>query len=175
MNKTNVFNGIREPPNGQTVLVKALKYDGHEHRRWKANLIQSEKSLIVLDAKFETDVYHELIGTIVSGTSSVEYYWLDRWYNIFRFSNSHGRLLSYYCNVNIPPDFNGRQLIYVDLDIDILVQPDFSYQILDEDEFNVNAIRFDYPVFIKSKAQQAVNELTFMIEEGQFPFQMSDT
>ena len=43
----------------------------------------------MLDAVFDEEIEHELLGTISSGTISTEYYWLDRWYNVFRFSDSN--------------------------------------------------------------------------------------
>ena len=152
------------------ITVSACKYDGKEHRRWRAQVARRDQSLIVLDAKFEEEVRHELLGTIARGTVSVEYYWLDRWYNIFRFLEPTGELRNYYCNVNVPPTFDGRVLTYIDLDIDILVAPDLSYQILDEGEFEDNAKRFKYPADVRHCAHQAQYEMVTLIESREFPF-----
>ena len=127
-------------------------------------------SLLILDAQFDQDIEHELLGTISSGTLSTEYYWLDRWYNIFRFSEPTGKLRNFYCNVNSPPHFDGRVLSYVDLDIDVLVNPDFSYQILDLDDFEQNAKLFGYPAEVQSRARRAVDELINLIGARSFPF-----
>lgn len=152
------------------ITVRACKFDGREHRRWEAKVLRRVDSLLVLDAKFETEIRHDLLGTIAPGTVSIEYYWLDRWYNVFRFLEPSGELRNYYCNVNIPPDYDGRMLSFVDLDMDILVAPDLSYQILDEDEFEFNALRYDYPAPVRSRAHQALAELRELIETRQFPF-----
>lgn len=127
-------------------------------------------SLLILDAQFDQDIEHELLGTISSGTLSTEYYWLDRWYNIFRFSEPTRKLRNFYCNVNSPPHFDGRVLSYVDLDIDVLVNPDFSYQILDLDDFEQNAKLFGYPAEVQSRARRAVDELINLIGARSFPF-----
>jgi protein associated with RNAse G/E len=124
----------------------------------------------VLDARFEEEIRHALLGTVARGTVSVEYYWLDRWYNVFRFHEPTGGLRNYYCNVNVPPTFDGRALSYVDLDIDILVAPDLSYSILDRDEFEVNAALYDYPAHVRERAHQALAELVTLIESRRFPF-----
>lgn len=155
----------------QQVIVSACKYDGAEHRRWPARIMSFEDDLIILDAKFAEDIQHQLLGLVARGTISIEYYWLNRWYNIFRFLNPNGELRSFYCNVNIPPVFDGRVLSYIDLDIDILVAPDMSYQIVDEDEFALNAAKYDYPEHIRSRAYQALQELVNLIEKRGFPFQ----
>jgi len=124
----------------------------------------------VLDAEFDEDIEHALLGTIKSGTLSTEYYWLDRWYNVFRFRTPGGALKSFYCNVNMPPTFDGEVLSYVDLDVDVLVKPDFSYQVLDLDDFEINARRYRYPDEIRENVRLAVDDLTRMIESREFPF-----
>lgn len=152
------------------VIVRACKFDGTEHRRWNAQLVRRAGSLLVLDATFEEEIQHPLLGIIARGTHSLEYYWTDRWYNIFRFSEPGGLLRNYYCNVNVPPELSAGSLSYIDLDIDVLVAPDLSYKILDEDEFEANAARFNYPIEVKRKALQALDELKHLIELRQFPF-----
>jgi len=132
--------------------------------------MRQEGALILLDARFADEVSHDLLGTIAIGTHSLEYYWLDRWYNVFRFAEADGSLRNYYCNVNVPPTFDGEILSYVDLDLDILVGPDFSYQILDVDDFERNAKRYGYPVEVQANARRAVDQLVKMIETRAFPF-----
>jgi protein associated with RNAse G/E len=147
-----------------------LKYDGHEHRRWPARIAKIAGPLIVLDAVFDEEIEHDLLGTISSGTISTEYYWLDRWYNVFRFSGPDRELQRFYCNVNVPPQFDGHVLSYIDLDIDVLVEPDLTYKILDEDDFEQNAKRYLYPDQVKVNARRALAELTELIESRSFPF-----
>ena len=157
-------------PDPAQITVRVLKYDGTEYRRWGATLVRQDVSLIVLDAEFEYDVDHNLLGKIGRGTRTSEYYWPDRWYNIFRFLEHDGTTKLYYCNVNMPPELSRGVLSYVDLDIDILVQPDLSYEVLDLDEFVTNAARYGYPEELKQRAHQAVDELISLIDTRQFPF-----
>jgi protein associated with RNAse G/E len=152
------------------ISVRAYKYDGSQHRTWDADLIRHEGNLLVLDAKFATEVHHDILGTISRGTLSLEYYWLDRWYNVFRFSQPSGELRNYYCNINVPPTFDGSVLSYVDLDIDILVQENFSYSILDLDEFQRNAELYRYPEQVRHNVQLASQQLVELIEKRSFPF-----
>ena len=126
--------------------------------------------LVVLDAVFDEEIQHDLLGTISLGTISTEYYWLDRWYNVFRFSDPDRKLKRFYCNINVPPRFDGRVLSYIDLDIDVLVEPDLSYQILDEDDFEQNAQHYPYPEDVQTNARRALAELIELIEARSFPF-----
>lgn len=125
---------------------------------------------MVLNGKFDIDIEHDLLGTIASGTRSLEYYWLDRWYNVFRFAQPNGELRNYYCNINVPPTFDGEILRYIDLDLDILVAPDFSYQVLDVEDFERNATTYEYSLEVQGNARRAVDELIQMIQTRQFPF-----
>jgi uncharacterized protein len=152
------------------ITVRACKYDGAEHRRWPATVVKQEGPLLVLDASFPEEISHDLLGTIVSGTRSIEYYWLDRWYNVFRFSEPTGELRSYYCNVNTPPEFDGQTLTYVDLDIDILVEPDLTYRVVDLQDFEDNAKRYEYSADVQTNASRALIELIDLIESRTFPF-----
>lgn len=152
------------------VTVCVLKHDGAEYRRWSASLARHEGDMIVLDAEFDVDVSHEVLGEIKQRTRTVEYYWLNRWYNVFRFLETDGSTRLWYCNINTPPEFKDGGLTYVDLDIDILVQPDFSCQLLDMEEFETNARRYGYSYEEKHQAQNAIDELISMVETRRFPF-----
>jgi uncharacterized protein len=142
------------------IVVRVLKYDGRERRRWTAQVVEQVGELIVLDAVFDEEIQHDLLGTIALGTVSKEYYWLDRWYNVFRFNDR------FYCNVTQPPSFDGATLTYVDLDIDVLVESDFSYKILDLEDFE----SAQYPANVQHSARQALEELTSLVETRSFPF-----
>jgi protein associated with RNAse G/E len=155
---------------GQTILVRSLKHDGSDHRSWTAHVIRHEGSLLVLEGSFDKEIEHELLGTIPLGTISIEYYWLDRWYNIFRFLGAGRVLRNFYCNVNEPPSLEGGVLSYIDLDIDILVEGDLSFRVLDLDEFEANARRYHYSPALQVNALAAVNQLINLIKRRAFPF-----
>lgn len=152
------------------VVVSVRKYDGLEHRRWPARIAKTEGPLLVLDAVFDEEIEHDLLGTISLGTVSTEYYWLDRWYNVFRFSDPDGKLKNFYCNINQPPVFDGHVLSYIDLDIDVLVTPGLTYKILDVEDFEENAKRYQYPDDVQVNARRALTEVIDLIETRSFPF-----
>lgn len=166
----SVQSKIEPDSHASTITVRTYKYNGTEHRHWRAQISRRENPLIVLDAKFEDEIHHPLVGTLPYGTVSIEYYWLDRWYNVFRFLHPDGELRCFYCNVNVPPSLHKNVLSYIDLDMDILVEPDLSYTVLDEDEFAANALRFKYPPSVTRQAHRALEQLVTLIESRKFPF-----
>jgi protein associated with RNAse G/E len=157
----------------EEIYVHSRKHDGRVHRRWPARVSRREGSLVVLDAVFEEEVRHPLIGTIEAGTHSTEFFWTDRWYSVFRFQTPAGRLLRFYCNINTPARLADGVLSFVDLDVDVLVEPDYSYTVLDEDEFELHAGLYDYPEDYRDNVGRALDELLSLIDSRQFPFNIN--
>jgi protein associated with RNAse G/E len=154
----------------ELVTVCARKFDGRLHREWQARLVAQVDSLLIVEGVFETEIRHPQLGHIAPGTLSTEYYWTDRCYSVFRFREPAGALRNYYCNINLPAEFDGRVLTFIDLDIDVLVAPDFSLRILDEEEFASNAARYDYPADVRNSVSRALAELLGVIERREYPF-----
>jgi protein associated with RNAse G/E len=155
---------------GEEITVRSLKHGGRPHRTWRARVETLDGPLVVLDAFFAEEVRHPILGTIEAGTLSKEYFWTDRWYSVFRFGAPSGGLLDFYCNVNTPARLEPGALFFTDLDVDVLVRPDFSYSILDEDEFERHAESYSYPAEYRARVREALAELVSLIERRQFPF-----
>ena len=151
------------------VTVKSLKYDNSVQRTWSASLIENSGDMLVLEGVFDRDIVHSDLGHIEAGTVSIEYFWLNRWYSIFQFLGPNRQLRNYYCNVNMPPVFSRSTLSFVDLDLDVVVWPDNRYSVLDEAEFEENALSFAYPQHVRERAIIALDELIALIESGSLP------
>jgi protein associated with RNAse G/E len=152
------------------ITVISRSYDRTIRRTWKASLIRKEPPLIELVGQFDRDVDHPELGHIKCGTVSYEYYWLDRWYNVFRFHEPTGELRNYYCNINMPPTFTDGVLDYVDLDIDVLVDADLSFQILDRAEFEETRQRCSIPESICDQVERSLEDVLELIKLRGFPF-----
>jgi hypothetical protein len=152
------------------VTINARKFDGSIHRSWTADLVDSVDGLLTLRGTFGSEIDHSELGLIRRGTVSYEYYWRARWFNVFRFEEPDGTLRNWYCNVNLPPEFDGSTLDYVDLDLDVLVWRDFRTEVLDLGDFERNARTFGYPEDIVGGARSALGEILVMIGRRDFPF-----
>lgn len=150
--------------------VNSRKFDGVIHRSWKAELIERTETLLTFVGIFEKEIKHPKLGVIRRGTVSYEFYWTNRWYNVFRFHEPEGELRNFYCNVNQPPVCAGNILDYVDLDIDVLVWKDLSYQILDLGEYKDNCDKFNYSTELKNKVDNSLSEILNLIKNKSFPF-----
>lgn len=153
----------------QLVTINSRKYDQSIRKSWTCELIERTDSLLIFGGEFDRDIFHPGLGDIKRGTISYEYYWLDRWYNVFRFHEPDGSFRNYYCNISMPPVFEKGVLDYTDLDIDVTVWPGFVYEILDEVEHEENAAKFGYPETIRTAVAAALSELIGMIENRDLP------
>ena len=152
------------------VTVNSRKFDNKIHRTWTAYFVEQNSSLLSLVGKFEKEIKHEALGVIGRGTISYEFYWFHRHYNIFRFHEPAGKLRNFYCNLSLRPKLENDVLDYVDLDIDVLVDADFGFRILDSEEYEENAARFSYGNELKNTIEKNLQELLALIKNRQFPF-----
>lgn len=151
-------------------IISSLDKNGRLKRSWAGELVERDGLRLTFVGVFDTTVEHPHLGTIEKGTISYEYFWLDRWYSVFGFYRPDRSFRNFYCNVNMPPALHGDALDLVDLDIDLIVAPDGSLTLLDEDEFEENAQILGYDDEVREKVQKAVEDLTAMIEARKFPF-----
>jgi uncharacterized protein len=154
----------------RSITVNSKKYDQKIRRSWICELVEQTGTLVHGVGTFEMDVKHPGLGDISRGTVSHEYYWEDRWYNIFRFHEPGGKFRNFYCNVAMPAVIDGDLLEYVDLDIDVIVWPDNSYEVHDRDDFEKNRLKYAYPADVVQKAEESLTELLEMIARRDFPF-----
>lgn len=155
---------------GSQIEVRSLNFDRSLRRSWKCELVGRTAEMLTLVGVFDRQVIHPELGVIKLGTRSTEYFWFDRWYNVFRFDEPDGSFRNYYCNINLPPTLEAGVLEYVDLDIDIVVWPDGSHEVLDRDEFEQNLATFDYTAGTIAMIETTVEELLSKINAGEFPF-----
>lgn len=152
------------------ITINSRKFDGRISKTWHAELTQQDDTILIFTGVFETAVDHRKLGYIRKGTVSREYYWTDKWYNVFRFIEPEGELRNYYCNVATPPTFEDGILDYIDLDIDVLADANLNYEVLDLDEFEERRVTLGYTPEIIERSKRSLDELIRLLETRQFPF-----
>jgi len=70
---------------------------------------------------------------VPKGAVNLAHYWMDRPYNVYHFVVG-ARTLAYYCNVAEPTAIRDDLVEYVDLAVDVLIDPNGTATVLDEDE-----------------------------------------
>jgi protein associated with RNAse G/E len=105
-----------------------IEYEGQELRR--------AESSITLEALFTREDMPFMDIIFKKGDRFVEYYYSDRWYNIFEiYDSDDGKIKGWYCNIGKPAVIEDQVVSYVDLALDLWVSADGRQTVLDEDEF----------------------------------------
>ena len=157
---------------GHHIQLRSTKLDGSPHFAWSCRLIEASPTRLVL---------HQAAGTPIQTWKQVwtpdfdakVYFWSGKWFNAIQSLNADGSLRGFYCNVITPARWLDGELRWVDLDLDMSVQVDGTYRILDEDEWARNTERMSYAPEIVAHARRAVDELVASIERRAF-FSMFD-
>ena len=124
---------------GSPVHVRKLRPDGSQAFAWNGVVLRCDSAGIVLRAHFNVDLVDLGFTTFRRGDEFVEFYYWDRWYNVFQVSAPDGTLKGWYANVGLPAELRGEsgELVYVDLALDVWAQPNGEFVVLDQDEFDV--------------------------------------
>ncbi len=138
------------------VLVIKLNTAGEETWRYTGRILERGSNWLRLEAFFNRPdtPFHGIL--LAQGDRFLETYYTDRWYNIYEIHDRHtDDLKGWYCNVTRPARFENGRVSYVDLALDLLVFPDKTSLVLDEDEFA--ALQIDDST--RQKALAALQEL----------------
>lgn len=140
----------------ESITIHKLDAHGHEVWAYAARLLARGDGWITVEAAFDRqDV--DLHGLMLRrGDRMVERFFADRWYNVFAIHDGDGaRLKGWYCNITRPARLLPADVFAEDLALDLLVLPDGSSRILDEDEFEALGL----PEEERAMASAAMHEL----------------
>lgn len=99
-------------------------------------LLSREVNSIKLEALFDRADMPFMDVVFKTGDRFVEYYYTDRWYNIFVIHDRDDkRIKGWYCNIGKPAVIEDDIVSYIDLALDLWVSADGKQTVLDEDEF----------------------------------------
>jgi uncharacterized protein len=153
---------------GSPVHVRKLKPGGTLAYAWGGIVLRCDTSGIVLRAEFNVDLVEREWATFRRGDVFVEYYYFDRWYNVFQISAPDGTLKGWYANVGLPAALNAEagQLEYVDLALDVWTDPNGAFVVLDQEEFE-ELMRAHAE--LAAGARQGRQMLLEVVESGRLP------
>ena len=101
------------------------------------------------------------------GDRFTEYYYTDRWFNIFDISTPDGTRKGWYCNVAEPAVIYNDQIEQIDLLLDVWVDPEGKPLVLDEDEFDADTTLSEEQ---RKGARQGLRNLLGWIAARKAPF-----
>ncbi|OCT12948.1 hypothetical protein A8709_21745 [Paenibacillus pectinilyticus] len=151
------------------ITIQALKYGDLLHYEWNTTLLEKTDSHVFVLGEYGRQLHHytkQNVFTIENWT--IEYFSFDSWFTVSA-DVVGGKIQQYYCNINQPAKMNGNTVSFVDLDLDY-VQRKGVWMVVDEDEFETNAMKFEYPQELIHRAEQELRNLKDLISRKEFPF-----
>jgi predicted RNA-binding protein associated with RNAse of E/G family len=119
----------------EAVTVRKLDHDGRQVTAYNGEVLRREDGAIVLRTTWEHPPLDLGFVVLETGGQWIEYFYADRWYNVFEIHAAGGHLLGWYCNVTRPARISDSGIAWEDLALDLWVAPDGETRVLDEDEF----------------------------------------
>lgn len=150
--------------------IAVRKYDGHRRFVVETTALAASPGLLVARG----EVGRRFItagGTRHPPTITLEYFPAGRDYNVLSYYEAaRGALLYHFCNVLAEATWDGECLAYVDLDLDLRVEPMGLATVEDVGDFRRNARRWRYPTATRRGALAALREVRSLVVRGVPPF-----
>jgi uncharacterized protein len=153
------------------LTVKKLNLQQELIMAYDGTVLERTGDTLVLEARFNRETLDLGYAVLEHHDRFIEHFYTDRWYNIFEIHSVHDdHLKGWYCNIARPAVFGSDALEQIDLALDVWINPDGSYHLLDRDEFDA----LDLDRTTRLRAQQAVGELIYLLYHRAAPFTSID-
>ncbi|MFW6235098.1 MAG: DUF402 domain-containing protein [Spirochaetota bacterium] len=152
----------------QAYTVYKLNEHGVEKLHYPATCISHDAVAghITVEAIFSIDSADGGAFRLQKGDRMVEYFFSDRYYNVFEVSDPDGSLKGYYCNITRPASISESEIRADDLALDISVDAAGNYRVLDREEFDALSLSESE----RAAALEAADSLIDMISRASWPF-----
>ncbi|HUE98508.1 MAG TPA: DUF402 domain-containing protein [Anaerolineales bacterium] len=138
------------------IKVQKKNPAGEVTYEYEGVLLSRNADSIVLEALFDRADMPFMDVVFKTGDRFVEYYYTDRWYNIFAIHDrDDGKVKGWYCNIGKPAVFEDGVVSYIDLALDLWVSTVGAQTVLDEDEFEALELNEE----LRTGAQKGLEEL----------------
>lgn len=149
--------------------IRFTKWGGRRHWRYPMEPLGSDRyglwfgaqAGILLRRGFEDPIVqpHDFVVLVPADGC-----WIASW-------NGPGETdISVYIDVTSKPSVQPDMVSAVDLDLDVVRLRDGTIQVLDEDEFAVHQVRYNYPTEVVAQARATTDDLVARLTGGNEPF-----
>ena len=148
------------------IRVQKKNPAGEVTYEYEGSLLSQDENSVVLEALFDRDDMPFMDVVFKRGDRFVEYYYTDRWYNIFVVHDrDDARIKGWYCNIGKPAEFEDSTVSYIDLALDLWVSSSGEQTVLDEEEFE--SLELDDE--LRAGARKGLEELQELFLNGKPP------
>jgi len=149
------------------ITVSKLNSLGETKIQYQGEIIERLTDRVIILAYWKQPLKDLGYVSFEPGDRFVEYYYFNRWFNIFDISTANGERKGWYCNIAEPAFMHDDQIVQIDLLLDVWVDPWGTALFLDEDEFVADTSLDDQQ---RTGARQGLQDLIQMIATQTDPF-----
>jgi len=149
------------------VTVVKLNTLGEARIQYDGEIVKRLENGVIIQAYWKHAAKDLGYTRFEPGDCFTEYYYNDRWYNIFDIADAGGQRKGWYCNIAQPASLFDGRIEQVDLLLDVWVDPRGVPLVLDEDEFEAdNTLNAE----LRQAALDGLHELLERIAAQSEPF-----
>lgn len=153
----------------KTITVIKRNHQGEELLRYQGELVGRGKLWACVTAIFTRPSSDAGYMQYEYGDHFTEWFYSDRWYNVFRIDSFRdGALKGWYCNITRPAEIDDQIIASDDLELDVFVSPARDVILLDEADYA--ALTLDPEE--QGAVWEAVTEIRALVASGSPPFDM---
>jgi protein associated with RNAse G/E len=149
------------------ITVSKLNSLGETKIQYQGEIVERQSHGVIILAYWKHPTKDLGYTRFEPGDRFIEYYYTNRWFNIFEISNASGERKGWYCNIAEPACISDDHVEQIDLLLDVWVDPKGTALLLDEDEFEADTTLNDEQ---RKGARQGLHDLLQMIAAQTEPF-----
>ncbi|WP_096271419.1 nucleoside tri-diphosphate phosphatase [Paucisalibacillus globulus] len=156
------------PKAGTDIKIQSYKHNGIMHRVWESTMVLKGTEQVIIGANDKTMVVESDGRTWITREPAICYFHSKHWFNIIGMLRDDG--IHYYCNISSPFVFEENAIKYIDYDLDLKVYPDMTYDVLDEDEYQIHRDKMNYPDVLDRILYNNIEDLQRWVQQRKGPF-----
>jgi len=154
------------------ITIRKLDHTGRETWHYTGTLVERGPRHVVIEAFFDQPDSDDGYVVWRTGDRFLEWYFTDRWYNIFRVHDvGDDHIKGWYCNITRPPTISDDSIVWPDLALDVWVAPGGDIRLIDEEEFA--ALPLDAAT--RENALRGLHDLRARVFRREAPFEILPT
>lgn len=152
----------------KNVKIHSYKHDKTIHRVWNNITVLDQKEHELVVANYKTRVVESNGRYWNTKEPAICFFYDNEWFNIIAMLKEDG--IYYYCNISSPYTYDLEAIKYIDYDLDLRVDSNYVYKILDLDEYRHHAKIMDYSPKLKAVIEASLNRVIEMVKAKEGPF-----
>jgi uncharacterized protein len=149
------------------ITVNKLNSIGEIKIQYQGEVLEHSADRIIIQAFWKLPLKDLGYICFEPGDRFIEYYFSNRWFNIFDIADANNERKGWYCNITEPAEIHDDQINQKDLLLDVWVDPWGRSLLLDEDEFELDTTLSEIQ---RQGAKQGLHELLQMLAAQIAPF-----